>query len=331
MTTIGTTPDVVESAHDAYIEDVAHGRDWTLYLGDSCSRLAELADDSVDLSIQSPPFASLFTYSPSMRDLGNCATPEEFIDHYRYVIAEQLRVTKPGRLAAIHVQNLTSTQATHGRIGLIDFRGDVIRAFQDQGWIWHGEVTVWKNPQTQAIRTKSHALMFVTKNRDSSMSRPALADYVLLFRKPGDNAVPIKTDVTDDQWIEYAAPIWEDKADGGALTEDGQLCPVWYGIRETDCLNAKVARDKPDERHMVPLQLELIERCVRLWSNPGELVLSTFAGIGSELYQSLKLGRRAVGIELKPSYWRTAVDNLTDLEARLTGPSLLDAIEEGTA
>lgn len=307
-----------------YITDEAHGKNWTLLLGDSCERLAELADDSVDLSICSPPFASLFTYSPSLRDLGNCDNPEQFIEHYRYVIREQLRVTKPGRNACIHVQNLTSTQATHGRIGLIDLRGDIIRAFIAEGWIFSGEVTIWKNPQTQAIRTKSHALMFVTKNRDSSMSRPALADYVLLFRKPGENTVPIKTDVTDDEWIEYAAPIWEDIHDGGWLTDDGHICPTWYGIRETDTLNTKVAKDDPDERHMVPLQLGLISRCVRLWSNPGELVLTPFAGIGSELYQSVKLGRRAIGIELKPSYWRTAVENLTELEAELDTPSLFD-------
>lgn len=321
----------MNTGYDDYVTDEAHGTNWTLYLGDSCERLAEIADNTVGLSVQSPPFASLFTFSPSMRDLGNCSTPDEFIEHYRYVIREQLRVTMPGRNACVHVQNLTSTQATHGRIGLIDFRGDVIRAFIEEGWIWAGEVTIWKNPQTQAIRTKSHSLMFVTKNRDSAMSRPALADYVLIFRKPGENTVPIKTDVTDDEWIEYAAPIWEDKADGGAFDADGNLCPVWYGIRETDTLNVNVAKDDPDERHMVPLQLSLIKRCVRLWSNPGELVLSTFAGIGSELYVAVQLGRRAVGCELKPSYWRTAVGNLTALESEMTSPALFDVDNDAVA
>lgn len=314
----------MNTGYDDYVTDEAHGNNWTLYLGDSCERLAEIPDNTVGLSVQSPPFASLFTYSPSMRDLGNCSTPAEFIEHYRYVIREQLRVTMPGRNACVHVQNLTSTQATHGRIGLIDFRGDVIRAYTEEGWIWAGEVTIWKNAQTQAIRTKSHSLMFVTKNRDSAMSRPALADYVLLFRKPGENPTPIKTDVTDDEWIDFAAPVWEDKHDGGALTPEGHLCPVWWGIRETDTLNVRVAKDDPDERHMVPLQLSLIKRCVRLWSNPGELVLSTFAGIGSELYVAVQLGRRAVGCELKPSYWRTAVGNLTALESEIAAPSLFD-------
>jgi len=307
-----------------YMTDEAHGKNWDLYLGDSCERLAELDTDSVDLSIQSPPFASLFTYSPSPRDLGNSSTRGEFLDHYGFIIREQLRVTKPGRRACIHVQQLTTTKATFGYMGMTDFRGQVILAFQDAGWIFDGEVTVWKDPQAQSIRTRSHALAFATKNRDSATSRPALADYLLLFRKPGDNAVPIKTDVTNDEWIEWAAPIWTDHHDGGWLTEDGNICPVWYGIRETDTLNTRVAKESADERHICPLQLGFIERCVRLWSNPGELVLTTFAGIGSELYVAVKLGRRAVGCELKPSYWRTAVDNLTRLESEMAEPSLFD-------
>lgn len=310
-----------------YITDRAAGKNWTLLLGDSCERLAEIDTESVDLSICSPPFASLFTYSPSVRDLGNSTTREEFFEHYSFIIAEQLRVTKPGRLACIHVQQLTTTKATDGYIGMTDFRGEVIRAFQDAGWIFNGEVTVWKDPQAQSIRTRSHALAFATKNRDSAGSRPALADYLLLFRKPGDNAVRITTDVTNDEWIDWAAPIWEDHHDGGWLTDDGNLCPVWYGIRETDTLNTKVAKDNDDERHIAPLQLGFIERCIRLWSNPGELILTPFAGIGSELYMAIKLGRRAIGIELKPSYWRTAVDNLTELGAALETPSLFDQAE----
>lgn len=307
-----------------YVTDESSGKNWRMLLGDSCERLAELESESVDLSVCSPPFASLFTYSPSIRDLGNSSSRVEFVQHYRYIIREQLRVTKPGRLACIHVQQLTTTKSADGFVGMTDFRGDVIRAFQDEGWIFNGEVTVWKDPQAQSIRTRSHALAFQTKNRDSSKTRPALADYLLLFRKPGDNAVPIKNDVSNDEWIEWASPIWTDIHEGGWLTEDGNICPVWYGIRETDTLNTKVAKESDDERHICPLQLGFIERCVRLWSNPGELVLTPFAGIGSELYQSVKLGRRAVGIELKPSYWRTAVDNLTELEAELSAPSLFD-------
>ena len=254
------------------------------------------------------PFASLFTYSPSMRDLGNARDRAEFIDHYGFIIREMLRATMPGRVACVHVQQLTTTKVTHGYTGLTDFRGDVIKAYIDGGWIFHGEVTVNKDPQAQAIRTKAQALMFVTKNRDSAMTRPALADYLLLFRKPGDNAVPIKNDVTNDEWIDWAQP-------------------VWWNIRETRTLNVRPGRDDADERHICPLQLDFIERCVRLWSNPGETVLSPFAGIGSEVYTAVKLGRRGVGCELKPSYWQTAVDNLRNLDREMSMPSLLDLME----
>lgn len=307
-----------------YITADDHGDNWHMMLGDSCERLAEIETESVDLSICSPPFASLFTYSPSVRDLGNSSTRAEFIEHYKFIIREQLRVTKPGRLACIHVQQLTTTISTHGYTGMTDFRGEVIRAFQDEGWIFNGEVTVWKDPQAQSIRTRSHALAFATKNRDSSKTRPALADYLLLFRKPGDNAVPIKNDVTNDEWIEWASPIWTDHHDGAWLTDDGHICPVWYGIKETDTLNTRVAKDSKDERHICPLQLGFIERCVRLWSNPGETVLTPFAGIGSELYKAVELGRKAVGIELKPSYYNTAIDNLRRLEEAMKMPSLFD-------
>jgi DNA modification methylase len=285
-----------------YIEDEAAGENWRLLLGDSCERMAELADESVDLSVHSPPFDSLYTYSPTPRDLGNSSNRAEFIEHYSFIIRELLRVTKPGRNAAVHVAQLTTTKATHGEIGLNDFRGDVIRAYQAAGWVYYGEVTVNKNPQAQAIRTKALPLMFVTKNKDSSRSRPALADYLLIFKKPG-STVPVLTDVTNDEWIEWAQPIWWD-------------------IRETNTLNAKVARESADERHICPLQLDFIERVVRLYSNKGEVVFTPFAGIGSEVYMAAKLGRRGLGIELKPSYWRTAVANLRDLEREIAEPTL---------
>lgn len=312
-----------------YVTDSASGKNWQLLLGDSCELLGEIADASVDLSCCSPPFDSLYTYSPSVRDLGNSASRVEFLDHYRFIVEHQLRVTRPGRIACIHVQQIATKKAVDGYIGLTDFRGDVIRLFQDVGWIFFGEITVWKDPQAQSIRTKSQQLAFASKNRDSARIRPAMADYLLVFKKPGDNAVPIpheatSGELTNDDWIEWASPIWTDHHVGGWLDADGNLCPVWFGIKETDTLNVRVAKENGDERHIAPLQLGFIERCVRLWSNPGELVLTPFAGIGSELYQSVKLGRRAVGIELKPSYWRTAVDNLTALEAELSAPSLFD-------
>jgi hypothetical protein len=284
-----------------YVIDDANGQAWRLMLGDSCERLGELDDETVDLSIYSPPFASLYTYSPTPRDLGNSHSRDEFLEHYGYVIAHVLRLTKPGRLSAVHVQQVATTKATHGVVGLTDFRGQVIQAHIDAGWTFYGEVTIDKDPQAQAIRTKAHALMFQTLKRDSASSRPALADYVLIFKAPGENRVAVDTDVSNEQWIQWARP-------------------VWYDIRESATLNFASARDDADERHICPLQLPLIERCVRLWSNPGELVLSPFAGIGSEGYVALQHGRRFVGVELKPSYWSTAVENLRTLEAQ---PSLL--------
>lgn len=293
---------------DMYLTDEAHGDRWDLYLGDSCEVLAKLADGSVDLSVCSPPFAQLYNYSPSPRDLSNSRSRGEFFEHYRFIIREQLRVTRPGRIACVHVADITLQKVLHGTIGLTDFSGEVVSAFVDEGWIFDGRVTIDKCPQAQAIRTKSHSLLFVTKDRDSSMLRPALPDYLLKFRAPGDNPVPVKSDVTNEEWIAWARPVWLD-------------------IRETNTLNVRAGRDDADERHICPLQLDFIERCIRLWSNAGETVLTPFAGIGSEVYQAVKLGRRGVGIELKGSYWRTAVDNLRRLDEEMAVPSLFDAAE----
>lgn len=289
--------------HQPYVEDDAYGQGWRLMLGDSCVRLGELDDNSIDLSVYSPPFASLYTYSPSDRDLGNSKNTAEFLQHYGFIIAEKLRVTKPGRNSAVHVQQVAILKSRDGYVGLQDFRGAVIQTHIDAGWIYYGEVTVNKNPQLQAVRTKAQGLMFVQLRRDSSLSRPAMADYVLIFKKPGDNEVVIEPDISNETWIEWAYPVWN-------------------GIREMDTLNPGSGADDADDRHICPLQLSLIERCVRLWSNPGELVLSPFAGIGSEGYVSLIQGRRFVGCELKPSYWGTASDNLREAEAIAGTPRL---------
>jgi hypothetical protein len=282
---------------------VTTGADWTLVNGDSCEELARLADDSVDLSVYSPPFSSLFTYSATERDIGNCSTHQEFLTHLGYIIRELARVTKRGRLTCCHISQLPSTKATHGVIGLIDLRGAMIQAFAADGWIYHGEVCIDKDPQAQAIRTHSKGLLFVQLKKDSSWLRPALADYILVFRKPGENAVAVVPDLSNDEWIEWARPIW-------------------YGIRESDTLNAAVARENDDERHICPLQLGTIERCIRLWSNPGELVLSPFAGIGSEGYEAVRLGRRFFGCELKASYAAVAVRNLQTAETLRTQGTL---------
>jgi DNA modification methylase len=274
-----------------YATDEETGDGWQMILGDSAECVKEIESESVGLSVFSPPFISVYTYSATERDLGNSRGEEEFFTHFRYIIDELLRVTLPGRICAVHVADIAATMVKHGFIGLIDFPGQVNKAFVDAGWIYHGRVTIDKNPQGQAIRTKARALLFVQLHKDSSASRPALADYILVFRKPGDSVEPVKTDIDNETWIEWASP-------------------VWLGIRESNTLQYTCARGDDDERHICPLQLEVIERCVRLWSNEGDLVLSPFAGIGSEGYMALKFGRRFCGVELKPEYYKIAVQNL---------------------
>jgi len=292
-----------------YTTDETTGDGWTLKLGDSCERLAEIEDESVGLSVFSPPFESLYTYSPTERDLGNSASSGEFWTHFSWISEQLLRVLMPGRLAAIHVQQLPTTKTVEGFIGLRDFRGATIQHFIDQGFIYHGEVTIDKDPQAQAIRTKAKSLMFVQLEKDSSWMRPAFGDYIILMRKPGDNPQPIDTDVTRDEWIQWARPIW-------------------YNIRETDTLNVAEARSADDERHIAPLQLQTIERCVRLWSNKNDLVLSPFAGIGSEGVESVKHGRRFVGIELKPEYYDVAIKNLFRAQQDRDSGTLFDLLND---
>ena len=287
-----------ERERDNYREESVSGDSWTLHNGDCVETMKrKIATDSVDLSVFSPPFSSLFTYSNSPRDIGNCKNDDEFWTHFRFAIPELLRVTKPGRLAAVHIANVPAMLSRDGYIGVKDIRGDLVREFIAAGWIFHGEVTIDKCPQAQAIRTKSKSLLFVQKERDSSWLRPALADYICVFRKPGENAVPIQNDdVTREDWIEWARPIW-------------------YGIKEADTLQVREAREDKDERHLCPLQLGTIERCIRLWSNKGETVFTPFLGIGSEAYQAVRFGRKALGVELKASYFRCAVANVRKAEA----------------
>jgi DNA modification methylase len=272
---------------------------FAMYNGDSAEVLAGLPDASVGLAIFSPPFQSLYTYSPSDRDLGNSRDAGQFWDHFAYISRELSRVMMPGRNVCIHVAQIGTTKVTHGVTGLVDFRGDTIRHFVEAGFTYHGEVCIDKDPQAQAIRTKSKALLFVQMDRDAAWLRPALADYIVVMRAPGDNRVPVKPELDREEWIEWARPIW-------------------YGIRESDTLNVALARTADDEKHIAPLQLGTIERCIRLWSNRGDVVLSPFAGIGSEGYVALQHGRRFVGVELKPAYWRVAVEHLRQAEGLLS-------------
>ena len=277
-----------------YKWDMASGDDWTLYLGDCVEQIADIEQESIDYSIYSPPFSSLYTYSASDRDMGNCKDDDVFLEHYAYLVRELYRVTKPGRLSSFHCMTLPTSKTHHGYIGLRDFRGQLIRIHQAIGWIFHSEVCIWKDPVTQMQRTKALGLLHKQLKKDSSMSRQGLADYVVTMRKPGENLQPVThTNETYpvSEWQEIASPIWMD-------------------IDPSDTLQYRSAREHQDERHIAPLQLEVIRRALRLWSNPGDLVLSPFAGIGSEGYIALQMGRRFIGCELKESYWIQAKANL---------------------
>jgi DNA modification methylase len=281
---------------DTYVEDVATGEQWTLYRGDCVESMRKLPADSVHFSVHSPPFASLYTYSASDRDMGNCRSHEEFFEHYRFAIAEMFRMTKPGRLASVHCMNLPTSKVRDGVIGLRDFRGEIIRAYEAAGWVYHSEVVIWKDPVTAMQRTKAIGLLYKQLKKDSAMSRQGIPDYLVTFRKPGDNPEPV-TKETDD----FPVTLWQRYAS-----------PVWMDINPSDTLQYRSAREHEDERHICPLQLDVIRRAVRLWSNPGDVVLSPFAGIGSEGVVSLEEGRRFVGMELKGSYFGQAARNLAN-------------------
>jgi len=282
-----------EDSEAFYQTDQVITNDYTVMLGDSVERLRELGDESVHLSVFSPPFLDLFSYSPTERDLGNSLTEEDFFEHFEYIIDELLRVTKPGRICAVHCADVPALLVKDGYIGLRDFPGKCIVAFEERGWIFHGRVTIDKNPQAQAIRTHAKALLFNQIRKDSSWSRPAIGDFILSFMKPGENEVlinPVENgELTNEEWILWAHP-------------------VWYSIIESDTLQYRHARSETDDKHVCPLQLETIRRCITLWSNPGEIVLDPFAGIGSTLYVALKMGRNAIGIELKPLYYNVMLD-----------------------
>jgi hypothetical protein len=278
--------------------DQVAGNSWALYNADCAEVLASLPDSSVHYSIFSPPFASLYIYSNSDRDMGNSKTHDEFYQHMRFLVPELFRVTKPGRLLSFHCTQLTLTKNSFGVIGIKDFRGDLIRLFEEAGWIYHSEVCIWKDPVCQMQRTKAIGLLWKQLKKDSSMSRQGIADYLVTMRKPGDNDEAITH--TEEG---YPVELWQRVAS-----------PVWMDIAMSDTLQKGSAREFEDEKHVCPLQLDVIRRALNLWTNPSDIVLSPFAGIGSEGYVSLQEGRRFVGVELKPSYYRQAVANLRSVE-----------------
>lgn len=273
---------------------------WAMYRGDCCEVMQGLPEHSVDYSIFSPPFASLYTYSNSPRDLGNCRSDAEFFAHFDHVVAQLRRVMKPGRNVSFHCMLLPTSKERDGYIGLKDFRGDLIRAFQKHGFIHASEVVIWKDPVTAMQRTKALGLLHKTVRENAAMSRQGIPDYLVTMRAPGEQVDRVKHDPAQypvDKWQKVASPIWTD-------------------IDPNDTLQFRSAREHDDERHICPLQLEVIRRGIDLWTNPDDVVLSPFGGIGSEGYEAVKMGRRYVGIELKASYYEQAVRNLQSCDSQ---------------
>lgn len=301
--------------------------DFALYNGDCVEVARGIPDNSIHYSIFSPPFASLYTYSNSDRDMGNCSSDEEFFEHFKFLIKELYRIMIPGRLVSFHCMNLPTSKSHHGYIGIRDFRGELIRAFEAEGWIFHSEVCIWKDPVIAQQRTKALGLLHKQIVKDSCMSRQGIPDYLVTMRKPGSNPEAVSgefeefigegLDVSREAYDKHAAVV---RADGcepwpfemwrSVYVWQKYASPIWMDINPSNTLQYRSAREEKDERHICPLQLDVIARGVELWSNPGDIVFSPFAGIGSEGYQAIKMGRRFVGVELKESYFKTAVNNL---------------------
>lgn len=311
------------------------GENFHIYNADCVEVASQLPDESIGFSVYSPPFSSLYTYSNSDRDMGNTKDHATFFEQYKFLIKEKLRITKPGRLTAVHCMNLPTTKGRDGFIGMYDFRGEIIRAHIEAGWIYHSEVCIWKDPVLAMQRTKALGLLHATIKKDSSMSRQGIPDHVVVFRKPGENDTPIagefKYYVGDQDLNDYVKRESPDAISGQKFVEfqmnDGRkkqvrntgssidvwqhyASPVWFDINQTNTLQFKDARDNDDERHICPLQLDVIERCNQLWSVDGDVVFSPFLGIGSEGYVALQMGRKFIGTELKASYFKVAKKNM---------------------
>lgn len=305
---------IVKSESD-YKLNKASGEGWEIWNGDSCELMKQIPDNSLHFSLFSPPFYSLFTYSASLRDLGNSKTDNEFEHHFRFIIKELFRTIMPGRIVAIHCMNIPAMKERDGYIGIKNFRNKIEEMFEAEGFIFHSEIVIWKDPLIEATRTKALGLMHKQLCKDSSRCRQGLPDYMVVMRKPGDNPEP----VTHDGGLKVF--YGEDEPEGGVYSHNvwrRYASPVWMDIRQGNTLNVLAARHDDDERHIAPLQLDVINRCLELWSNPGDTVFSPFTGIGSEGYGALQLGRRFLGIELKPSYFEQAVKNMPRAISRST-------------
>jgi DNA modification methylase len=278
----------------------AFGQQWALYHGDCIEVTKGVPDASIHFSIFSPPFSNLYIYSDSERDCGNAANDDEFFQHFDFLLPELLRVSKPGRLCAIHCKDLVNYKGRDGAAGLRDFSGEMIRHCIASGWVYHSRVTIWKDPVIEMQRTKAHGLLYKQLRADSTFSRQGLPEYLLLFRKwPQSEGEETQIEPVTHTKEDFPLEVWQRYAS-----------PVWFDIRQTNVLNIEQARESQDEKHICPLQLDVIERALHLWTNPGETVLSPFAGIGSEGYVALQCGRKFVGIELKEAYFQAAQKNL---------------------
>ena len=287
------------------------GTDWVAYNGDCVEVVKGLPDNSIHYSIFSPPFASLYTYSDSERDMGNCKDTEQFIENLRFLVIELFRVIKPGRLVSFHCMNLPTSKSRDGFIGIEDFRGKLIKLFQECGFIYHSEVCIWKDPVVAMQRTKALGLLHKQIKKDSCMSRQGIPDYLVTMRKPGDNEE--KVTHTNES---FPVAIWQKYAS-----------PIWMDINPSDTLQKESARDEKDEKHICPLQLQVIERGINLWTNPGDIVLDPFGGIGSTGYVAIKKGRKAILSELKDSYYKQLVNNLIAAENSKKQISIFDMID----
>lgn len=273
--------------------------------GDCVQLIESIPDESIGFSIFSPPFAELYTYSDKLEDMGNSKDYKEFFVAFNFLVKELYRVMWSGRNVAVHCMDLPIQKGKEGYIGLRDFSGMILKAFEESGFIYHSRVTIWKNPVTEMQRTKALGLLHKQVKKDAAMSRVGIPDYLMIFRKPGNHDHPVHCDISVDTWQKYASPVWMD-------------------IDYSDTLNGVKGRDKEDEKHICPLQLQTIERAITLWSNKGDKILTPFLGIGSEVYQSIKMGRYGIGFELKESYFVEAVKNCKNAEVKTQSPKLFD-------